>query len=196
MDAEAVRKIAGGRVWSGQQAVDLKLVDGLGGIGDALALVRKQGKLADDIYVRHVPQGRDLASSLAERLFDSRVQDTLDPSVRLLLAGWERSEGLRALLDDALAGRSSSKVYALLDRCPHRGGPLSQGIVMEHGVACPLHNWTIRFADGCAQAPDEGQTPGFAVMIDDSRVHLDATELASKGIDLPLPCAGPCGKSV
>ena len=95
----------------------------------------------------------------------------------------------------ALFRNAASKVYALLDRCPHRGGPLSQGIVMEHGVACPLHNWTIRFADGCAQAPDEGQTPGFAVLIDDSRVHLDAAELASKGIDLPLPCAGPCDKS-
>ena len=114
MEPDAVRKIAGGRVWSGKQALDLKLVDGLGGIGDALALVRKQGKLADDIYVRHVPQGRDLAASLAERLFDSRVQGQLDPSLRLLLSGAGRCEGLWSLLDDALAGKGATKVYALL----------------------------------------------------------------------------------
>ena len=44
---------------------------------------------------------------------------------------------------------------ALLDRCPHKGGPLSQGIVFGTSVACPLHNWTIGLADGCAQGADE-----------------------------------------
>ena len=94
----------------------------------------------------------------------------------------------------ALFRTATGEVHALLDRCPHKGGPLSQGIVMDHGVACPLHNWTIRFADGQAQAPDEGQTPAFAVRVEDGRVHLDAAQLATQGTDLALPVAGPCGR--
>lgn len=94
----------------------------------------------------------------------------------------------------ALFRNQQGEVYALLDRCPHKGGPLSQGIVMGHGVACPLHNWTIGFADGRAQAPDEGQTPVFTVKVDEGQVMLDAAQLATEGIDLPLPVAGPCGR--
>ena len=90
------------------------------------------------------------------------------------------------------AEQGPDAVVALLDRCPHKGGPLSQGIVMAQGVACPLHNWTIGFDSGCAQAPDEGCTPRFAVRLVDGMVQLDEAELASLGTDLPLPVAGPC----
>ncbi|MEI7782870.1 MAG: nitrite reductase (NAD(P)H) small subunit [Betaproteobacteria bacterium] len=90
------------------------------------------------------------------------------------------------------AEQGPDAVVALLDRCPHKGGPLSQGIVMGHGVACPLHNWTIGFDNGCAQAPDEGCTPRFALRIVDGAVQLDAQELASLGTELSLPVAGPC----
>lgn len=83
-------------------------------------------------------------------------------------------------------------VHALLDRCPHRGGPLSQGIVLGDAVACPLHNWTIALADGCARAPDRGATPVFACRVDDGVVQLDADELATRALDLPAPVAGPC----
>ena len=65
-------------------------------------------------------------------------------------------------------------MFALLDRCPHKGGPLSQGIVFGDSVACPLHNWTIGLADGCAQAPDVGCTPRFACKVEDGAVLLDA----------------------
>ena len=72
------------------------------------------------------------------------------------------------------------KVFALLDRCPHKGGPLSQGIVFGESVACPLHNWTIGLADGCAKAPDAGCTQRFAVKLDAAgQVFLDAGELAT-----------------
>jgi nitrite reductase (NADH) small subunit len=70
-------------------------------------------------------------------------------------------------------------VFALLDRCPHKGGPLSQGIVFGHSVACPLHNWTIGLDDGCARAPDAGCTARFAVKVQDGVVSLDANELAT-----------------
>jgi nitrite reductase (NADH) small subunit len=76
--------------------------------------------------------------------------------------------GARRVARDAGPGRGGvpqrpgRPVFALLDRCPHKGGPLSQGIVFGTSVACPLHNWTIGLDSGCAKAPDEGCTPRFA----------------------------------
>ncbi|MCR5864291.1 MAG: nitrite reductase small subunit NirD [Aquincola tertiaricarbonis] len=74
---------------------------------------------------------------------------------------------------------AQDEVFALLDECPHKQGPLSQGIVFGTSVACPLHNWTIGLDDGCARAPDEGCTPRFAVQVQDGVVSLDADELAA-----------------
>ncbi|MBW8829304.1 MAG: nitrite reductase small subunit NirD [Burkholderiales bacterium] len=81
--------------------------------------------------------------------------------------------------DVAVFRNSEDKVFALLDRCPHRGGQLSQGIVFGESVACPLHNWTIGLADGCAKQPDEGCTQKFSVKVDNGVVHLDIEELNS-----------------
>jgi nitrite reductase (NADH) small subunit len=84
----------------------------------------------------------------------------------------------------AIFRNADDKVFALLDRCPHKGGPLSQGIVFGDSVACPLHNWTIGLADGCAKAPDAGCTQRFTVKLDDSgRVFLDAEELRTVAIE-------------
>ena len=77
---------------------------------------------------------------------------------------------------------ADDQVFALLDRCPHKGGPLSQGIVFGHSVACPLHNWTISLVDGQAKAPDVGCAIAFAVMVQDGQVHLDADELANRAV--------------
>ncbi len=97
-------------------------------------------------------------------------------------------------MDVAVFRNDQDEVFALLDRCPHKGGPLSQGIVFGTSVACPLHNWTIGMCTGQAAAPDEGCTPKFAVKVEDGAVHLDAGELASHAIDLPAPVAGPAHK--
>jgi len=94
-------------------------------------------------------------------------------------------------LDVAVFRNTEGEVFALLDRCPHRGGPLSQGIVFGTSVACPLHNWTIGLNDGCAKAPDEGCTPRFAVKVEDGSVYLDGAELATHATDLVRPIAGP-----
>lgn len=80
-------------------------------------------------------------------------------------------------VDIALFRAESDRIYALLDRCPHKGGPLSQGIVFGASVACPLHNWTIRLDDGRAQAPDEGCTPAFAVRVEGEQVYLRGDQL-------------------
>ena len=98
-------------------------------------------------------------------------------------------------LDVAVFRNDQDGVFALLDRCPHRGGPLSQGIVFGTSVACPLHNWTIDLEGGCAKAPDEGCTPKFSVRVADGTVHLDAHELATLGTELERPQAGPGAKS-
>ena len=79
---------------------------------------------------------------------------------------------------------ADDKVFALLDRCPHKGGPLSQGIVFGHSVACPLHNWTIGLADGCAREPDVGCAVTFSVMCEAGTVYLDRAQLASRGLDV------------
>ncbi|MBC8056567.1 MAG: nitrite reductase small subunit NirD [Rhizobiales bacterium] len=79
--------------------------------------------------------------------------------------------------DVAVFRNAEDKVFALLDSCPHKGGPLSQGIVFGESVACPLHNWTIGLDDGCAKTPDEGCTPRFSVKVDDGTVYLDLEEL-------------------
>ena len=103
-----------------------------------------------------------------------------------------RSQGI----DVAVFRNDKDEVFALLDRCPHRGGPLSQGIVFGQSVACPLHNWTIDLNGGCAKAPDEGCTPKFAVQVVDGAVHLDAEELATLALDIQRPVAGPAGKEL
>ena len=99
-------------------------------------------------------------------------------------------------IDVAVFRNDANAVFALLDRCPHKGGPLSQGIVFGESVACPLHNWTIDLNGGCAKAPDEGCTPKFAVKIEAGAVHLDALELATLGLDLLRPVAGPSAKEL
>ena len=70
---------------------------------------------------------------------------------------------------------ADNRVFALVNRCPHKGGPLSQGIVHGHSVACPLHNWTIALATGNAQGPDKGCTPTIPVRVDAGRVLLCRT---------------------
>ena len=75
----------------------------------------------------------------------------------------------------ALFRTADDQVFALLDRCPHKGGPLSQGIVHDRSVTCPLHAWKIDLASGTAQAPDHGCTRRFAVLVHDDTVHLSLT---------------------
>ena len=94
-------------------------------------------------------------------------------------------------LDVAIFRNEADEVFALLDRCPHKGGPLSQGIVFGSSVACPLHNWTIGLCDGQASSPDEGCTPRFEVKLSMGSVFLKSDELLGHAIELTRPVAGP-----
>ena len=97
-------------------------------------------------------------------------------------------------MDVALFRNDKDEVFALLDRCPHRGGPLSQGLVFGSSVACPLHNWTIGLADGCARAPDVGTTTKFSVQVVEGAVQLRRAELATLALKEKPPVAGPCAR--
>ena len=74
--------------------------------------------------------------------------------------------------DIAVFRTQGDEIFALRDKCPHKGGPLSQGIVFGRHVACPLHNWTIGLADGNAAAPDKGCAGRYAVRVEDGIVYL------------------------
>jgi nitrite reductase (NADH) small subunit len=82
---------------------------------------------------------------------------------------YRRADGVEI----AVFRTESDTVFALRDRCPHKGGPLSQGIVFGESVACPLHNWCISLTSGEAVAPDEGRAERYPVRIEAGAVWLD-----------------------
>lgn len=67
---------------------------------------------------------------------------------------------------------AENEVFAIEDHCPHKGGPLSQGIVHGTAVTCPLHNWVISLETGKAQGADEGAVATIAVRVEDRRIAL------------------------
>ncbi|PTS84279.1 nitrite reductase (NAD(P)H) small subunit [Pseudomonas sp. HMWF032] len=72
----------------------------------------------------------------------------------------------------ALFRTSADEVFALDDRCPHKGGPLSQGLIYGKRVACPLHNWQIELESGSAVAPDVGCAHRHDAKVENGRVLL------------------------
>lgn len=74
--------------------------------------------------------------------------------------------------DIALFRTADNEVFALEDKCPHKSGPLSQGIVSGKKVTCPLHAWNISFEDGLAAAPDVGCAKTYEVRVEEGVVYL------------------------
>jgi nitrite reductase (NADH) small subunit len=72
----------------------------------------------------------------------------------------------------AIFRTADNKVFAIEDKCPHKNGPLSQGIVHDGCVTCPLHNWVISLETGKAQGADEGAVRTFPVKMDGLMVLL------------------------
>ena len=75
--------------------------------------------------------------------------------------------------DIAVFRNSQDEVFALRDKCPHKGGPLSQGIVHGKSVTCPLHNWKISLESGEAMGPDSGCAGAFAVKLEGETIFLN-----------------------
>ena len=74
--------------------------------------------------------------------------------------------------DIALFRNAENEVFALRDQCPHKGGPLSQGIVCGRKVTCPLHGWSINLEDGNAVAPDKGCARSHPSKVEEGMVYL------------------------
>lgn len=72
------------------------------------------------------------------------------------------------------------EVFAMNDSCPHKGGPLSEGIVHGHSVTCPLHNWVFSLETGMAQGADEGQVETYALQVENGRILLDGAGLVGR----------------
>lgn len=75
---------------------------------------------------------------------------------------------------------AGDRVYALDDRCPHRGGPLSQGIVHGGRVTCPLHDWAIDLDAGQAVAPDQGCVKTYPVRVENGTIEIDLESAAQR----------------
>ena len=81
-----------------------------------------------------------------------------------------------SLGDIGIFRTADDEVFALRDSCPHKGGPLSQGIVHGKRVTCPLHNWNIELSSGEAVAPDEGCAAGFPVKVENDNVFVQLSD--------------------
>ena len=75
---------------------------------------------------------------------------------------------------------ADDKVYAIDDHCPHKGGPLSQGIVHDAAVTCPLHNWVISLETGKALGADEGAVRTIPVRLDGEKLFIALGQLESR----------------
>lgn len=72
----------------------------------------------------------------------------------------------------AIFRTADDRIFALEDKCPHKSGPLSQGIVHDGCVTCPLHNWVISLENGKAQGADDGATASFPIKLDGEKIFI------------------------
>ncbi|RLJ21803.1 nitrite reductase (NAD(P)H) small subunit [bacterium endosymbiont of Escarpia laminata] len=80
-------------------------------------------------------------------------------------------------MDIAVFRGTDDQVYAIRDACPHKNGPLSQGIMHGASVTCPLHNWKIDLNSGEALGPDEGCTNVFPARVEGGKVLLQLPQV-------------------
>ena len=92
----------------------------------------------------------------------------------------------------ALFRTKENKVFALADACPHKKGPLSQGIVHNNCVTCPLHNWVISLETGEAQGADKGSTPMYPVKIENDDILLELSNSVATALE---DCGSSCSTS-
>ncbi|MDX9995172.1 MAG: nitrite reductase small subunit NirD [Rhodocyclaceae bacterium] len=74
--------------------------------------------------------------------------------------------------DIAVFRTADDRIFALHDKCPHKGGALSQGMVAGTIVTCPMHSWKIQLENGEAVAPDVGCAKTVTVKLEDGAVWL------------------------
>jgi protease-4 len=110
-----VNAIAGGRVWSGQQALENGLVDKIGGVEAAVAMVRQRAKIVGDLEVRHVPEPGNFTDSLFSSLFDAHIEAAPNRAIlQAMLAQCGRFSEVLGMLQEAILGDGKTKIYALM----------------------------------------------------------------------------------
>ncbi|WP_417243780.1 nitrite reductase small subunit NirD [Celeribacter sp.] len=82
----------------------------------------------------------------------------------------------------AIFRTATDQVFALDNACPHKNGPLADGIVHGASVTCPLHNWVISLETGMVQGPDEGQVATYPVRVEQGRILLDVEFLRQRDV--------------
>lgn len=144
----------------------------------------------------------------ASNMSASTISTSSAPASSAAASGWVEvcrlddipALGARVLERDggdniALFRTANGKVFALRDRCPHKGGPLSQGIVAGETVTCPLHSWNLSLDSGEARAPDVGCVATYPVRVENGVVWLSpglmpAEVHASPGMDCSASSSG------
>lgn len=110
---QQIEPLAGGRVWSGQQALEHGLVDAIGGVDDAIAMIRQRANIEGKVDIEHLPEPKNFGDSLFSSLFESQVATEVAGLRGLLLAARGYNEVLR-VLRDALQGDGRMRIYAQL----------------------------------------------------------------------------------
>ncbi|PJE27495.1 assimilatory nitrite reductase (NAD(P)H) small subunit [Pseudooceanicola antarcticus] len=80
----------------------------------------------------------------------------------------------------AIFRTAEAEVFAASNSCPHKGGPLSDGIVHGRKVTCPLHNWVFSLETGEAQGADEGRIATYPIRLEEGRLMLDAVAVGKR----------------
>lgn len=95
----------------------------------------------------------------------------------------------------ALVRTGSGAIYAIADACPHKGGPLSQGMVFGERVQCPMHGLVIDLASGGAVAPDTGAAATYPVRIEAGRIYVGTTATSAKSASTGCGSTCACAKA-
>lgn len=75
------------------------------------------------------------------------------------------------------------RFVATANRCPHKGGPLADGIVAGESVVCPLHAWRVNLVDGCVDRP-----AGAAACVETYPTYVDNGIIV---VGLPVGATSP-----
>ncbi len=97
-------------------------------------------------------------------VYVGKIDDIASGSGRAFRKAGTREIGIFRLTD--------GRILAVANRCPHKGGPLSEGIVSNHLVFCPLHDWKINLEDGKVEAPDKGCIKTFPVKVEGGEIFI------------------------
>lgn len=70
--------------------------------------------------------------------------------------------------------RDGDSVRALSNVCPHQGGPLGEGAIVDGCVTCPWHGYQFRLEDGTSPPPYDEKIPTYEVRLDAGTVYVRA----------------------